>query len=157
MQPEQRIIADWMESILERRGWNYQQWADAADGVGSATTLSRAVKDDYSSVTSVKTLHALAKAAGEVSVLDFLAAQAKGDPIGPSPAAPSAELLERLLAVVLPLAPRGRATAQSVRVVAAALQHGLELLGDRSANPEPGEIGVAARGAVARLRDLTQQ
>lgn len=152
VQPEQRIIADWIERTRNRLGWSYKKWAEKA-GIGAATTLTRALKDDYQSVTSVKTLHDLARAAGERSILDFLAEQESGSTVP----VPSEEALAGLLSAVLPLASRGRTTAQSLRVVAAALQHGLELLGDRSATDDAGALDVAARGAVSRFRDLTQQ
>lgn len=152
VQPEQRIIADWIERTQERLGWSYAQWAEKA-GLGAATTITRAIKDDYASVTSVKTLHALAHAAGEESVLDFMQA---GQTVGaPQTVAPSADTLAALLAAVLPLA-RGQSD-RSMRVVAAALQHGLELLGDRHSTEDAAALGVAARGAVSRFRDLTRQ
>jgi hypothetical protein len=153
MQPEQKIIARWIERTAAAKGWALGDWAKRA-GLGAETTVTRAVKDEYPSVTTVKTLHALARAAGERSVLDFLnndSAEAKTAP-------PSEETLAALLAVVLPLAPKGRQSAQSLRVVASALAHGLELLGDQSASSDNASaLGVAARGAVARLRDLTRQ
>jgi hypothetical protein len=155
VQPEQKIIARWIERTKSRLGWSYQHWADQA-GLGAATTITRALKEDYESVTSVKTLHALAAASGQRSILELLEAQAD-ERDGQSAPPPSAESLATLLAALLPLLPRGRTTAQSLRVVAAALQHGLELLGDQSASQEPHLIAVAARGAVARFRDLTQQ
>jgi hypothetical protein len=156
MQPEQKIIANWLENVRDRRGWTFEHWAKVAK-IGAATTVSRAVKPEYTSVTSVKTLHALARAAEEVSILDVLDRQAKGEPIAEGAGVPSEETLARLLAVVLPLAPKGRTTEQSLRVVASALRHGLELLGDQSATHDERSIAVAARAAVARLRDLTQQ
>jgi hypothetical protein len=155
VQPEQKIIADWIERTRERLGWSYAEWAERA-GIGAATTVTRALKPDYPSVTSVKTLAALATAAGEPSILDFLQG-ADGPADRPTVVAPNAEALSHLLGAVLPLAPRGRQTAQSLRVVAAALQSGLELLAEQSANGEEPALGVASRVAVARFRDLTQQ
>lgn len=156
VQPEQRIIAKWIERTADRLGWSYAHWADRAK-IGAATTITRALKPDYESVTSVKTLHALAKAAGERSILDVLNDQAEGLDAGEQASIPSEESLATLLGALLPLVPRGRTTAQSLRVVAAALSHGLELLGDQTAKPDDGSIAVAARGAVSRFRDLTQQ
>lgn len=74
MQPEQRIIADWMKRQMERLGWKPQQWAIRADV--TPTNISRAVKEDYPSITTIKTLDRLAKAAGVTSVLEFLSNQA---------------------------------------------------------------------------------
>jgi hypothetical protein len=156
VQPEQRIIADWIERTAKRLGWTYGRWAEEAK-LGAATTITRALKDDYQSITSIKTLKALAEAAGEPSVLDFLAGGTTVDQ-PPQIVTPSAESLSMLLGAVLPLLPPGRQSARSLRVASAALAHGLELLGDQSANPD-GEagVGVAARAAVSRFRDLTQQ
>lgn len=152
VQPEQRIIANWIERTRERLGWSYAEWADRA-GIGAATTITRAIKDDYASVTSIKTLHALARAAGERSVLDAL--EAKPEDQAPAQSLPSADTIAALLAAVLPLA-RGHSD-RSLRVVAAALQHGLELLGDQPTTPDDAALGVAARAAVSRFRDLTRQ
>ena len=101
MQPEQKIIAEWIEATRERTGLSYPEWAKRAD-LGAATTLTRALKDDYQSVTSVKTLHALAQAAGVPSILDFLRGQVGGVP--PQAGRPNEEALASLLAAVLPLA-----------------------------------------------------
>lgn len=154
MRPEQRIIADWIERVREKKKWSYAEWARKA-GLGAATTVTRALTDDYKSVTSVPTLHELAVAAGEPSVLDFLqggAAVAEARPVI------SEAALASLLAALLPLAPSGRATERSLRVLAAALQHGLQLLGDHASNPDnDAALEVAARGAVARFRDLLEQ
>ncbi|PTQ12112.1 hypothetical protein CLG96_05980 [Sphingomonas oleivorans] len=66
----------------------------------------------------------------------------------------SAENLEALLAALLPLAPKGRLSDQSLRALAAALSYGLALLGDQLAMPaSPDAISVAVRGVAARFRD----
>lgn len=155
MQPEQRIIANWIERTRERLGWSYAEWARRA-GIKAGTTITRALKDDYDSITSVQTLHALAKAADEPSILDFLSG--KSDVAEPTLPIPNEETLSALLAAVLPLARRGRQSEQSLQVVAAALARGLEILGDQAPTGDnAGALGAAARGAVARFRDLTQQ
>ncbi|WCT73955.1 S24 family peptidase [Sphingomonas naphthae] len=82
MQPEQRIIAKWLETTRERLGWSWASWAEKA-GLGAATTLTRAVKEDYASVTGIPTLHALAKAANIPSVLDFLASNLDASRVAP--------------------------------------------------------------------------
>lgn len=155
MQPEQVVIADWIKRTQARLDLSYSKWATAA-GLGAATTVTRAIDPEYGSITSIKTLNILAKAAGVPSVLDFLAsdeASTKREPV-----IPSEETLASLLAAVLPLAGRGPLAARSLRVVSAALAHGLELLGDQSANPDnAGAVGAAARGAVLRFRELSQQ
>lgn len=155
MQPEQKIIADWIRRTLQAKNWNAANWATAAKV--SPTTITRAIAEDYDSVTSVKTLNTLARAAEVPSVLDFLESEGSTTVSTPAPAVPSVESLSALLAAVLPLAPRGRQTAESLRVVAAALESGLALLAEQIANGEDLALGVASRAAVSRFRDLTQQ
>lgn len=72
MQPEQKIIADWMRRQRERKGWTSEEWARRA--CVSTSTVSRAQSDDYPSVTAVLTLDKLAKAAGVPSILAYLEA-----------------------------------------------------------------------------------
>jgi hypothetical protein len=73
MQGAQEVIAHWMKCYMERSGAKATDWAESAKLHKS--TVSRAIKEDFDSVTSVKTLDALARAAGIPSVLDFLRAQ----------------------------------------------------------------------------------
>lgn len=63
-----------MKAYLARSGKTASEWSASA-GLHK-TTVSRAMKDDFNSVTSIPTLHRLASAAGIPSVLDFLRAQA---------------------------------------------------------------------------------
>jgi len=74
MEDAQKVIAKWMEFCLARSGLSAADWATKANL--NPTTVSRAMKSNYGSVTSVKTLHALAGAMSMPSVLDFLSAQA---------------------------------------------------------------------------------
>lgn len=153
MQDEQKVVAGWMRRVMDAKGWKAADWARAA-GIKADTTISRALKDDYGSVTSIPTLHKLAQAADLPSVLDFLEGDqaASGETV-----VPSEENLAALLAAIVPLARTGQQTEQSLRVLAAALRHGLELLGPSAATPlDQGSLSVAARAAVARLRDLQQ-
>jgi hypothetical protein len=148
MQPEQKIIARWMERTRAKLGWSWAEWAKQAK-IGAATTLTRAIKDDFQSVTKIETLHALAEAAGEPSVLDFLNGQIQRPARGPAP-----EALAPILGALMPLVPTGRATDQSLQALAEALSYGLEMLGDQPAiAANEGEIRVAARAAVARFRE----
>lgn len=71
------------------------------------------------------------------------------------PLAPSADNLLPLLDALVPLAPPGRPSAQSLRALSEALSYGLALLGDRAARPANSDaIDVAARGAVVRFREI---
>lgn len=68
---------------------------------------------------------------------------------------PSADNLMPLLDALIPLAPPGRVTDQSLKALSEALSYGLALLGDRIASPaSPDAVGVAARAAVARFREI---
>lgn len=78
MRPEQKPIADWMREVMAKRGLSAWQWAKDA-GLGR-DTVSRAIRDDYTSVTSTRTLLALARAAN-VPPPDGVAAAAQPLPI----------------------------------------------------------------------------
>lgn len=71
---EQKIIVKWMRCQLDRLEWLPERWAREA-GL-APTTVTRAMSDNYGSVSSVTTLNALARAAGIPSVIDFLDGQA---------------------------------------------------------------------------------
>jgi transcriptional regulator with XRE-family HTH domain len=86
MQPEQKIIADWMRRQLTRKGWTAEEWARRA-GV-STSTVSRAQSVDYPSVTAVLTLDKLARAAGVPSILSYI--EADTPPVLPNEAVLSA-------------------------------------------------------------------
>lgn len=82
------------------------------------------------------------------------------EPAGaPQLPAPSADNLLPLLEALIPLAPpNGRVSEQSLRALSEALSYGLALLGDRLATPaSPDAIDVAARAAIARLREIGKQ
>jgi hypothetical protein len=70
----QAVVVRWMGRQLERLGWSAERWAREA-GL-SPTTVTRAMSPSYGSVSSVPTLHALARAAGVPSIVDFLDGQA---------------------------------------------------------------------------------
>lgn len=143
MQPEQRIIADWMLEVMARKGWTPQQWADQ---VGfSATNITRALKDKFASVTTVRTLDQLARAANVPSVLDFL----KGYTSKP---ALNVNEVSGVLAEILRSAPNWSA-ADAPRL-AEGLLYGLGLATADPANPATAEtLKVAGRAAADRLRD----
>jgi hypothetical protein len=75
MRPEQRVIVKWMQRQLQRLQWKPERWAKEARL--APTTVTRAMAENYDSVSSVTTLHALARAASVPSILDFLAGQEK--------------------------------------------------------------------------------
>lgn len=146
MEPEQKIIAKWMKRVRTKTGWSWNKWAERAD-IGAATTLSRAVKDDYGSVTKIETLHALARAANVPSVLDFLEGEAV-----------SVSALKTVLGELLPLAPRTRWTEPDVERLVEALAYGLGLQSADPANPTSEDAyAVAARAAASRFRDLNAE
>ena len=142
MAPEQRVIARWLDRVRAKKGWSWNTWAKLA-GVGAATTLSRAVKEDYGSVTKIETLHALARAAKVPSVLDFLDDEAF-----------TLGALKPVLAELLQFAPKGRWTEQDVERFVEALAYGLGLSASDSASPASDHAyDVAARAAADRFRD----
>lgn len=70
-------------------------------------------------------------------------------------AAPNAENLVPLLDALIPLTPPGRVTDQSLKALSEALSYGLALLGDQLSSPASQDaVGVAARAAVARFREI---
>lgn len=146
MQPEQQIIAEWLERTRLKKGWTWEQWAREAE-IGAPTTLTRAIKANYSSVTSIPTLHALAQAAGVPSVLDFLGGGWA-----------NVEALKSSLAAVLKAAPRADMTDQlAERYVRAALR-ALELVGtDPAKQANQDVVDVAARAAVTQFLEESPQ
>lgn len=146
MQPEQIVIANWLERTRQQMGWSWSQWAKKA-GVGAGTTLTRAIKDDYKSVTSIPTLHALAQAAEVPSVLDFLSGQTIEKPV-------NVEALTQALTYVLKNIPKAELSDQLAGTYVRAALHALELVDNdpvKIANPDV--MDVAARGAISRSRE----
>lgn len=142
MLPEQRIIASWMRRVMDQKKWTPQTWADHAGF--AATNITRAIKEDYGSVTTVRTLDKLAKAASVPSVLDFLAGSS---PVGSINANEVSGVLAELLA-------SGSWTANDAPRLAEALLYGLGLATSDPAIPASEEmLKVAGRAAADRLHD----
>jgi hypothetical protein len=80
-----------MARQIERLHWSAERWAHEADL--APTTVTRAMSPNYKSVSSVPTLHALARAAGVPSIIDFLDSQTNLTPRSPVLAAVLRELL----------------------------------------------------------------
>lgn len=114
MKPEQQVIASWIERVRAAKGWSFDKWAEEA-GFAHPSTISRAVKPDFASVTKIETLQKLAESAGLPTVLDFLEGQAR-------PSVPS----EHVLAAMIEEAQREIPTTASYgdwpRVVASSLR-----------------------------------
>lgn len=128
---------------MARRGWNAQSWADLAKM--QPTNISRAVKENYGSLTTVRTLHQLARAAQVPSVLDFLESQ-DGAP------AFNVDAVASLLSEILRRAPTGGWQASDAARLARTIEYGLQLpSGDHATTPSKDAIDVAARAAVDRL------
>lgn len=71
---------------------------------------------------------------------------------------PSADTLAPLLDALLPLVPKTGVSEKSAEALSEGLAYGLRLLGSPTANrPTDDSLRVAARGAVARFRDLALQ
>lgn len=85
--PEQAAVVAWMTRVLDAKGWTAERWAREA--AISPSTVTRAMKEDYPSTSSLPILHKLARAAGVVSPVDFLIGTAS---------LPDAEAVENFLA-----------------------------------------------------------
>lgn len=68
---QKEIIAEWLYTIQQKMDISWAELARRAN-IRAATTLSRAVDMNHSSIMSVKNLEAIAQAAGIPSILDFL-------------------------------------------------------------------------------------
>lgn len=145
MQPEQKVVARWLKRVAQAKGWNWSEWARAAGGMMKPSTLSRAVKEEYDSVTKIETLHALARAANVPSVLDFL----DGDAV-------SVTAMRAVLLDLLPLMPKRSWTQEDVDHFVEALVYGLGLSSsDPASAVSPDAYEVAANAAINRFRDLS--
>lgn len=140
MQPEQRIIANWIERTGKARGWSGEEWADRAHV--STSTVTRAVKDNYHSVTTVLTLDKLARAAGVPSVLDWLAADTPAIlPNGPTVRAILAGMLKGI-PEELPVEERAELMARGLEQALALLARNPAIVGNAPA------ISVASEALV---------
>jgi len=83
MQDKQRLIAEWMNEVMARKGISATKWAQTAK-LGK-DTVSRAIREDYEHVTTTTTIAKLAEAVGE-------------RPYGAAAGVPSVESLESILA-----------------------------------------------------------
>lgn len=141
---QQAAVVRWMESQLDRLGWSAEQWARAA-GL-SPTTVTRALTPAPKSVSSVPTLHALARAARVPSVIDFLEGDAM---LNLSP-----DAMTVLIEELFPIAGI-KTTAQQradLAILSAEVRRGLgeqetHLMGDRAT------VRVLAKAARAHLRE----
>jgi transcriptional regulator with XRE-family HTH domain len=155
VKPEQRAIASWLERTRVAANMTWAQLARAAK-LGAATTLTRAVQDDYDSVTKIETLHAVATAAGVPSVLDYFAgtltpAEDAAEPMADETAV-SSEELEPILSELLRRAPSGGWSESEAPRLAAMIEYGLQLAkGDHANLPTEDGLRVAARAAAARF------
>lgn len=148
MRDEQKVIAGWIERIATAKGWSYAEWAKKAE-LGAATTITRALKPDYESVTSIPTLHQLAVAADRPSVLDFLAKDVSSDA---GDALPTVEQLEEMVRLALMEVQPGAKLADYPPIVASSIRDQLELLqahgvGDPVDSIRPGKGTSPGKGA----------
>lgn len=149
MRDEQKVIAGWIERVRAAKGWSFERWAKEA-GLTHASTISRAVKPDFDSLTRVDTLHQLARGAGMPSVLDFLENQ-------DVEALPSAAELELMIRDVQTELPVNTPYSEWPRLAAAALHTRLA----RYAKERPNLLGeddpeADARGPGASFRNATR-
>ncbi len=144
MKLEQRIVVAWMRAVLDRLHWTPALWAKEARI--SPTSLTRAMSDDFDSVSSVRTLHALARAAKIPSVVDFLQWQTQL----PDPVESDGKVIAALLERLLPASGAGR--PRNLTALSEAVAHGLILAGrDPSIAENEAALRVATDAALARL------
>jgi transcriptional regulator with XRE-family HTH domain len=141
MVPEQRPIAEWMRDVIARRGISARQWAERA-GMGK-DTVSRAVRDDYQNVTTVRTIIKLSDALNE-------------PPPGSASTIPSVESLSEIVQVIADMAAKRQPGAATIRILAEALRETLLALADRPADARTVDVPRAlARAAVRRIVEPT--
>jgi len=137
MKDEQKPIAAWMNGVIAKRRISARAWAEAA-GMGK-DTVSRALRDDYESITSSRTIAQLADAVGE-------------KPYGAAAAVPSEAALAAILQVFLSaFSPRQAIGQDSLQVFAASLRETLLHLADEpNAADDPRTSRTLARSIARR-------
>lgn len=138
MQARQRIIADWMQAMIERHELSARSWADKA-GLGK-DTVSRALRDDYQHVTKATTVARLAEVINE-------------KPPGAAAAIPSTEVLSAILEVLVEALPGARRLpSEAVQVFAASLRDTLLHLADEPESESDPRVPIALARASVRQR-----
>lgn len=139
MQDKQRLIAEWMRDVMERRSISARAWAETAK-LGK-DTVSRAVRDDYEHVTSTTTIAKLAEALGE-------------RPPGAAAGVPSAASLESVLETLhQALASEAKVDRGTLSALAEALRDTLLHLADEpEARDDPKLSHALARASVRQLQ-----
>ena len=138
MHAQQKPIAEWMTEVLTRHKMSARQWSERA-GLGK-DTVSRAMRDNFESITSTRTIAQLAEAIGE-------------RPFGPAAAIPSEESLIAILKIFLAaFAPDRTAGQDSLAAFAAALRETLLHLADEpTATDDPAVSQALARATIRRV------
>jgi hypothetical protein len=146
MKDEQKPIAAWIASVLAAKGWTAYRWAKQTGGRVNATTIKRAISDDYAGITSIRIINDLAEAAGvEMPNLADL----------PQGVASEAVLIE-ILPVVLALMGLPTPSSDDLREGASLLRSALVFLADDAATADdPSRARLAARALAKGLRPLT--
>ena len=137
MDERQKPVAEWMRGVIARRNISARAWAEAA-GMGK-DTVSRAIREDYASVTSTRTIALLAAAIGE-------------KPYGAAGAVPSEASLVAILQALLAALVPGRVPGQdALQAIAGALRETLLHLADEpDAATDPRTSQSLARAAARR-------
>lgn len=131
MNDQQRLIANWLRDVMERRSLSGRAWAEMA-GLGK-DTVTRALRENYGNMTSSRTLAKLADAVGE---------KAPGAAAG----VPSSEILAEILRTVLAAADAPAMADDLISAMGQALREVLLHLAD---DPEAA-ADLAQSRAVAR-------
>lgn len=144
-----RAVSRWRDAVLAKTGWNGATWA-AKVGI-SPTTITRNMNADWSGTAKLENLHALARAAGVRSVVDFL----RDDPVA-TDALPPPEALAIVLDVIAAEMVGTRIPESSLRPAGRALALALQLLQENPAiHASPDAVRAVARTAVVRLPQTT--
>lgn len=136
MQDQQRLIAEWMRGVMERRQISARDWAARAK-LGK-DTVSRAVREDYANVTSTRTIAKLAEAVGE-------------KPPGAAGGVPSAAVLAEILGVAFAATGAAPVRQEITTAMAQALRDTLlHLADDPEASNDPAQTRAIARTVIRR-------
>lgn len=144
MHERQKPIAEWMNGVLSRHKISAREWAERAH-LGK-DTVSRAMRDNFESVTSTSTIAKLADAVNE-------------RPFGAAAAIPNEASLAAILQIFLAaFSPDRQPGPDSLQAFAAALRETLLHLADEPASSNDLAVSQAlARATVRRATQPTEQ
>jgi hypothetical protein len=139
---QQKPIAEWLQSVLDLKGWTARDWALKA-GLGK-DTVSRGLKEGYEHVTSMTTIGRLAKAAAVPMPIHLVGARG----------VPTTAALMEILRELFKLVPEREWPDEVLLPLARALRHTLlEIAEEGDGHDDPAHARVVARIAARKLLD----